>query len=272
MDCRLLIVPVLVGNARIPSKESLPDSLRSLVYLHAAEVRSGQSLTSNLEDLMLGLRMTLNSSPSGSGKVNSDFQIKKSRLESPRFSVTHTISRTVPDRSVIGWFRGIWCVFRLDGYKFALWKSMFSGKEEVYVNDKLVSNPATKKIFSLSHTHTILLANTEYAFQVTVHDLRKGIIVCTLSREGESLHGGAIEYKKKSGVFYTMLTWQGVVLSIIIISLLVGFDFLLPIWLLWLLFSFCTGSFLGALIPTILAQGWAIQDFRPPSGDLNIEP
>lgn len=69
MQCRIVIVPVFVGNARMASLETLPDSLRALVFLQAAEVRSGHRLQSDLEALMRGLRMILDASPSGSGIV-----------------------------------------------------------------------------------------------------------------------------------------------------------------------------------------------------------
>jgi len=267
IDCRIVIVPVLVANARMPSMESLPDSLRSLVYRQAAEVRSGRSLTSDLETLMRGLRMILDANSNGSGKVNDVWQVKTSRIGSTSSSITHAITRTVPNRSIIGIFRGIWCVFRLDGHKFALWMSMFSSKEEVYVDDKLV-NPATRKIFSLSHTHTIRMENTEYAIQVTVHSVTKGIIACTLFRAGEPMLGVSTECKGPRNKWLIFLV--NIVVGIVGGLLWVYSDLphLLVSSVAFVYFLFSTVYlFMGSM----RADGYVIREFQPSSDDLHIE-
>jgi hypothetical protein len=268
IECGIVIVPVLVGNARMPSMERLPDSLRSLVYRQAAEVRSGRSLTSDLETLMRGLKMILDSNYSASGKVNSDWQVITSRQESPSSSITHAITRTVPNRSIIGIFRGIWCVFRLDGHKFALWMSMLTGKEELYVDDKLV-NPATRKIFSLSHTHTIRMENTEYAIQVTVQSFTKGIIACTLLRAGEPMLGFATEYKRpryKKWLIY---------LVDIVVGIVGGLLWVYSDLPLLLISSVATVFFLFRAVYLFTgsrrADGYVIREFQPSSDDLHIE-
>lgn len=46
------VIPVLVGNARIPAKESLPEKIQSLVYRQAVEVRATENFSAQLNRLL----------------------------------------------------------------------------------------------------------------------------------------------------------------------------------------------------------------------------
>jgi hypothetical protein len=50
------VVPVLVGDASIPTAENLPDCLRDLVFRQATEVRSGPSFRADIDRLIRGLQ------------------------------------------------------------------------------------------------------------------------------------------------------------------------------------------------------------------------
>jgi len=52
------VIPVLVGNATIPSDADLPESMRGLRYRNAAEVRAGRDLQQHLERLVRGVEST----------------------------------------------------------------------------------------------------------------------------------------------------------------------------------------------------------------------
>ena len=49
------VVPVLVGEAQMPSAEDLPESIRELVFRNAAEVRAGPHLQQHIEHVVRGL-------------------------------------------------------------------------------------------------------------------------------------------------------------------------------------------------------------------------
>lgn len=49
------IVPVLVGDAVLPAPESLPESVRALVFRNAAEIRAGRDLRQHIERIIVGL-------------------------------------------------------------------------------------------------------------------------------------------------------------------------------------------------------------------------
>jgi len=53
------VVPVLVGNAKMPTESELPVSLQSLVNRNAAEVRPGRDLQHHLEVLLRGIETVL---------------------------------------------------------------------------------------------------------------------------------------------------------------------------------------------------------------------
>ena len=49
------VVPVLVGNAQVPSQNELPQSLHDLAFRNAAEVRSGTAFQGQIERLIRGI-------------------------------------------------------------------------------------------------------------------------------------------------------------------------------------------------------------------------
>ena len=46
------VIPVLVGNAAIPNKDKIPDSIKSLVYRQAVEVRATANFNAQVENLV----------------------------------------------------------------------------------------------------------------------------------------------------------------------------------------------------------------------------
>ena len=57
------VVPVLVDKAQLPAVDSLPESLRELVFRNAAEVRAGRDQAAQLAALAKGLRKHLGEAP-----------------------------------------------------------------------------------------------------------------------------------------------------------------------------------------------------------------
>src|SRR4051794_7085971 len=52
----ILVIPVLVGKARMPTEAELPESLRPLAFRNAAEVRSGRDMNHHVEKLIADLQ------------------------------------------------------------------------------------------------------------------------------------------------------------------------------------------------------------------------
>jgi TIR domain len=60
------IVPVLVGRARMPKENDLPESLRPLVFRNAAEIRHGRDMEHQIESLIRGLQAHFEHIPTSS--------------------------------------------------------------------------------------------------------------------------------------------------------------------------------------------------------------
>jgi formylglycine-generating enzyme required for sulfatase activity len=56
---RIPVIPVLVGQASMPGEEELPQALRALAHLNAAEVRSGRDFRSHVDRLIRGIEYML---------------------------------------------------------------------------------------------------------------------------------------------------------------------------------------------------------------------
>jgi len=52
---RIPIVPILVGDAVLPAPESLPESVREILFRNAAEIRAGRDLRQHVERIIAGL-------------------------------------------------------------------------------------------------------------------------------------------------------------------------------------------------------------------------
>jgi hypothetical protein len=59
LDRKIPVVPVLVDNAQMPNESELPESLSSLPYRNAAEIRPGRDLKNHINMLVKGLEMYL---------------------------------------------------------------------------------------------------------------------------------------------------------------------------------------------------------------------
>jgi hypothetical protein len=55
LEREIPVVPVLVGNASVPSEKNLPPELAAIAYKNAAEVRAGSDLQNHLKRLIGGL-------------------------------------------------------------------------------------------------------------------------------------------------------------------------------------------------------------------------
>ena len=71
--------------------------------------------------------------------------------------------------------------FENSGNEITLKCSPFSGLEEVFVNDKLVTS---KKTYSKNSTHTFEIGESSFSIDLITVSLLKGPIICTLNKNG----------------------------------------------------------------------------------------
>ncbi len=61
------VIPVLVGKARMPGEQELPEGLKRIAYRNAAEVRSGRDFHDHVERLIRGIEYLLKQGQGASG-------------------------------------------------------------------------------------------------------------------------------------------------------------------------------------------------------------
>ncbi len=182
--------------------------------------------------------------------------LREDRLHSR--PVKYALTRSIPTHSTVSVLRGLWFVFQLDGHKFAFWSSI-TGKEEVYLDGKLVSSRRRRVALSLGHTYTMEVGDSEYAIAVKVRNPMKvkiECIECTLARNGELLLGLAMDMMppKKISRIWFFLTWCA---SGIFVAGIFGRES--PIWLF---------ALSGLLLTVWLLSNWlvprlSIREFQP---------
>jgi hypothetical protein len=69
----MIVIPVLVEGAAMPTAESLPESLRPLVLLNAAQVRNDPDYHSDIRHLQMELQSILLGSPSAETKFQGSY-------------------------------------------------------------------------------------------------------------------------------------------------------------------------------------------------------
>jgi hypothetical protein len=97
------VVPVLVGNAEMPSADELPESLKDLPFLNAAEVRPGRDLAAHIERLLEGVVSIVQpeAGPEPKPSVPSPRAAKHARSShpGPRTVLQRTLPRSCGSRS-----------------------------------------------------------------------------------------------------------------------------------------------------------------------------
>jgi len=76
------VIPVLVGKARMPRKDELPESLQELSFRNATEVRAGHDLQQHLSRLIAGIE-SLTPSTTPHEYETKRRSVEKSRLQHP---------------------------------------------------------------------------------------------------------------------------------------------------------------------------------------------
>ncbi len=80
LDRNIPVIPVLVGNAQMPNESELPESLSSLPYRNAAEIRPGRDLKNHINMLVKG--------------IESHLKLKNKSVENPPEERAETIRKS----------------------------------------------------------------------------------------------------------------------------------------------------------------------------------
>jgi len=106
--------------------------------------------------------------------------------------------RQAPDSSKAGSFSGLWFVFLDEPKKIALWASSITGKQEVYVDDQLVSSCRSMLVRA---KHEFSISEIQYEIELVIEKLKKGSFRCVLKKSGVVVDAYATEYNSKSSVY-----------------------------------------------------------------------
>jgi hypothetical protein len=100
--------------------------------------------------------------------------------------------RSVPQTSTASGLRGYWFVFSEDGHSFAHWAAPITGKEEVYLDGRLVSE---SRKFSLTSTHSVPTDHGLYSLSLRSLSVSYSAIECTLSRNNVPMARAVARYE-----------------------------------------------------------------------------
>gem|GEM_PF-5810840 len=91
--------------------------------------------------------------------------------------------------------RGFWFVFDHANRRFALWVSSLTGKEELYLDGRLV---AQRRKIAFTSVHQVLAGGTTFSLTLTTKTLWRGAFQCVLREDGTVLAGLETEYLFRS--------------------------------------------------------------------------
>jgi hypothetical protein len=100
--------------------------------------------------------------------------------------------RTVPDASTASGIRGYWFVFNEEGHTFAHWVGPVTGKEEVFLDNRLVSE---SRRFTLNSSHSVETPHATYTLILRSISVKSSAIECTLLRNGVPVARAVARYE-----------------------------------------------------------------------------
>lgn len=137
-------------------------------------------------------------------------------------------------------FKGIWFVFNDNENTIKVWGSGTSGKEKVYLNDKLVSE---KRNLKMNSQHTFSDSNqTNYVVKTINTNIMKGVLECQLYKNGEVLKKYECRFDLKGFAnAKSLLTLIG---GAMIIGVLMGLGYITELTMFILLIILVTFNFI----------------------------
>ena len=156
------IVPVLVGEARMPMENDLPEPLRPLVFRNAAELRSGRDMNHHVELLIRGLR--------------AHFAPVRMFTQPDTDVQRQEIVQRVPQASLT--------LKRIARSTLSLWRV------RVYVNGKVVGKLAIGRSITLPVSPGEVLIEFELGLkkvghQITLNDEETGVVAFEITPSGD---------------------------------------------------------------------------------------
>lgn len=89
--------------------------------------------------------------------------------------------QVLPATSQAGFLAGCWFVFPTEAGCIRVWGSWLSGKERIYVDERVVTE---RRNLRFSSEHAFLAGGQEHVVSIAVLSILKGHLSCTLRRNG----------------------------------------------------------------------------------------
>ena len=97
---KIPVIPILVGKATIPSKDSLPDEIKSLVYRQAVEVRATANFGAQVERLLLSIEAVVREVKARMEELEEEAAWRKAKKQNTLHALK-TYVRNYPDGKFI---------------------------------------------------------------------------------------------------------------------------------------------------------------------------
>lgn len=96
--------------------------------------------------------------------------------------------------------------FNDEGAEIRAWFSALTGLERIYVNGVLVSS---QRNISINSTNNFQVGGCAYAINISVENLIKGTVVCTLSKNGIAYKCKKLVFSKKEPIWFSLIVILG---------------------------------------------------------------
>ena len=102
--------------------------------------------------------------------------------------------KTLPTHSMWSLAGGLWFVFDVDGTPVRLWAASLSGRERLYVGDKVVSQARGYRKTSVHHFE---IGGESYEVRLVLTTSPRRRVTCDLLRQGTRVQGFEVPTKKR---------------------------------------------------------------------------
>ncbi len=139
--------------------------------------------------------------------------------------------KILPEISSASIKNGIWFIFNDASNTIRVWGSSFSGREKIYVNDRLI---LASRNLKLNNEHTFNYDGIKYSIEFKMLNLFKSSMKCSLYKEGQHLKSLQTIYhysKKQYFIFLGTLIMGLYIMNKLNISVI-----FYPVWLIFLLY------------------------------------
>jgi hypothetical protein len=154
--------------------------------------------------------------------------------------------KPLPSGSTGSFTKGLWFVHTDGSNVIKAWASGMNGKQEVYLNDSLVSE---SRNIHLKNEHTFNDQNDQYKVDIIVTNIRKGELECQFYKNNLLLKA----YKSEFAINRKKL--KAVIMSCAIFGVLAGlFTFPVAYWFVFLSLALISVFLIAAYTPVLIKE------------------